>query len=86
MSHILYFTELESMSASRIPSSDEGSRHASEGQMKFLEALVKKHGTNVKTMAADLKLNPEQRSAGQIRRALKNAGHPVAQPDFEPTD
>jgi len=49
--------------------------------MKYLEALVKKHGENVKAMAADLKLNPEQRTIGQIRRALKSASLLTVQPD-----
>jgi hypothetical protein len=72
---ILYSTELQRMSASMSVSapSGAGARHVSGGQMKYLEALVKKHGENVKAMAADLKLNPEQRTIGQIRRALKSA-------------
>jgi len=68
------------MSASTT-SPDVGARHVSGGQMKYLEALVKKHGENVKAMAADLKLNPEQRTIGQIRRALKSASLLTAEPD-----
>ena len=80
ISHILLSIELERISASP---SGAVPRHVSDGQMKFLEALVKKHGGNVKAMAADLKLNPEQRTIGQIRRALKGAGLLNYQLDFE---
>ncbi|KAF9567602.1 hypothetical protein CPC08DRAFT_703133 [Agrocybe pediades] len=51
-----------------------GSRHASSGEVKYLTPLVKKHGSNVEAMAGDIKLNPEQRTVGQLRRALKKAG------------
>ena len=53
-----------------IPISGVGSRHASEGEIKYLQPLVKKYGDNVHLMARDLRLNPEQRTAGQLKRAL----------------
>jgi len=54
-----------------LPLSGIGSRHVSAGEVKYLERLVKKYGDNVEGMAGDLKLNPEQRTVGQLRRALK---------------
>ena len=84
ISHIFHPPELERMSASMSTSTSSGvgARHVSGGQMKFLEALVKKHGGDVKAMAADLKLNPEQRTIGQIRRALKSSSLLTPQLDF----
>jgi nucleolar protein 16 len=78
---ICFSTELEDISASisgsttlSIRLSGIGSRHISNGEVKYLDPLVKKHGGNLKSMAADLKLNPEQRTVGQLRRALIKAG------------
>ncbi|KAG5653271.1 hypothetical protein H0H81_001431 [Sphagnurus paluster] len=51
-----------------------GPRHASSGEMNYLSRLVEKHGTNVEGMARDRRLNPEQRTAGALRRALVKAG------------
>ncbi|KAF8969908.1 ribosome biogenesis protein Nop16 [Flammula alnicola] len=70
--------QLEQISASAtgmttlsLPLSGVGSRHVSSGETKYLDRLVKKYGNNVDGMAGDLKLNPEQRTVGQLRRALK---------------
>jgi len=49
-------------------------RHPSQGEIKYLERLVDKYGEDVERMARDRKLNAEQRTAGQLRRALKRAG------------
>lgn len=56
-----------------LPLSGAGSRHVSAGEIKYLDRLVKKYGNNIEGMAGDLKLNPEQRTVGQLRRALKKA-------------
>lgn len=48
-------------------------RHPSQGEIKYLERLVDKYGEDVERMARDRKLNAEQRTAGQLRRALKKA-------------
>ncbi|KAF8078104.1 ribosome biogenesis protein Nop16 [Lyophyllum atratum] len=56
------------------PLSDAGPRHASAGEVAYLERLVTKYGEDVERMARDRKLNPEQRTAGVLRRALKKAG------------
>jgi nucleolar protein 16 len=39
----------------------------------YLERLVKKHGGDVERMAKDRKLNPEQRTVGELRRGLRRA-------------
>ena len=57
-----------------LPLSGIGSRHASSGEVKYLSPLIKKHGTDLEAMARDLKLNPEQRTVGQLKRALRKAG------------
>ncbi|KAF8905978.1 ribosome biogenesis protein Nop16 [Gymnopilus junonius] len=57
-----------------IPLSGIGSRHTSLGEMKYLQPLARKYGDNVHLMARDLKLNPEQRTVGQLRRALLKSG------------
>jgi len=75
------FLELECISASAtgsttlsVPLSGTGSRHVSSGEVKYLRPLMKTYGNNIEGMAGDLKLNPEQRTVGQLRRALKKAG------------
>ena len=75
------FLELECISASAtgsttlsVPLSGAGSRHVSSGEVKYLRPLLKTYGNNIEGMAGDLKLNPEQRTVGQLRRALKKAG------------
>jgi len=45
-------------------------RHVSVGEAGYLRKLVQQHGMDVETMARDRKLNPEQRTAGSLRRAL----------------
>ncbi|GJE90863.1 ribosome biogenesis protein Nop16 [Phanerochaete sordida] len=49
-------------------------RHSSHGELGALRRLVAKHGRDVEAMARDRKLNVAQRSAGQLRRAIKKAG------------
>jgi len=56
-----------------VPISGIGSRHMSSGEIKYLEPLVKKFGDNVHAMSQDRKLNPEQRTVGQLRRALRKS-------------
>ena len=51
-------------------------RATSGGEARYLAALVAAHGDDVEAMARDRKLNPDQRTAGQLRRALRNAGFP----------
>jgi len=56
------------------PLSGAGPRHASSGEVVYLERLVAKYGQDVERMARDRKLNPEQRTAGVLRRGLCKAG------------
>jgi len=42
--------------------------------MIFLRELVSKHGRDVTAMLRDRRLNPDQRTEGEIRRAIKKAG------------
>lgn len=49
-------------------------RHAATGEVAYLSRLTSKYGDDVERMATDRRLNSEQRTAGQLRRALKNAG------------
>jgi len=78
-------TELECMSTlasdSKTPANQRsslgvGSRHVLSS-LKYIQPLVEKYGGNVKSMAFDLKLNPEQRTVGQLRRLLRKAGLPI---------
>ncbi|KAK2467036.1 hypothetical protein APHAL10511_001294 [Amanita phalloides] len=49
-------------------------RHASQGEIKYLERLTEKYGNDVEQMARDRKLNNEQRTAGELRRGLRKSG------------
>ncbi|KAK3308716.1 ribosome biogenesis protein Nop16 [Chaetomium strumarium] len=49
-------------------------RHASDREIEWLRRLVDRHGDNTAAMARDVKLNPMQQTAGDIRRRLKKAG------------
>ncbi|KAF8797881.1 hypothetical protein BYT27DRAFT_7203569 [Phlegmacium glaucopus] len=76
--HVL--KELEQISASAtgsttlsVPISGIGSRYMSSGEIKYLGPLVKKHGDDVHAMSQDRKLNPEQRTVGQLRRTLRKS-------------
>jgi len=45
-------------------------RHLSAHQTAWLERLVRKHGDNTAAMARDLRLNRDQKTAGEIRRLI----------------
>ena len=47
---------------------------SSTGERAELERLVIKYGADVEAMARDRKMNPNQRTAGQLSRAIKKAG------------
>lgn len=49
-------------------------RYVSEGEAGYLRRLVGRHGENFEAMARDRKLNPDQRTAGELRRLMKKAG------------
>ncbi|KAJ6606509.1 ribosome biogenesis protein Nop16 [Mycena vulgaris] len=54
--------------------SGAGPRHASGGEVAYLQRLVDTHGSDIEQMARDRKLNPEQRTMGQLSRSLKRCG------------
>ena len=43
-------------------------------EITYLKKLVEGYGEDVERMAKDRKLNPEQRTVGELRRALGRAG------------
>ncbi|KIP09099.1 hypothetical protein PHLGIDRAFT_126553 [Phlebiopsis gigantea 11061_1 CR5-6] len=49
-------------------------RHSSGGELGVLRQLVAKHAHDVDAMARDRRLNADQRTAGQLSRAIKKAG------------
>ncbi|KAI9458021.1 ribosome biogenesis protein Nop16 [Russula earlei] len=49
-------------------------RLSPKGEMSFLQRLISKHGRDVAAMMRDRTLNPDQRTEGEIRRAIKRAG------------
>ncbi|KAF7359331.1 Nucleolar protein 16 [Mycena sanguinolenta] len=54
--------------------SGAGPRHASGGEVAYLQRLVDKYGSDVEQMAKDRKLNAEQRTVGQLTRSLRRCG------------
>jgi len=59
-------------------SGDQGNRgmprFLSEGEAGYLRRLVGRHGEDMEAMARDRKLNPDQRTVGELRRLMKKAG------------
>jgi len=59
-------------------SEDKGKRRAprflSEGEVGYLARLVGRHREDVEGMARDRKLNPDQRTGGELRRLISKAG------------
>lgn len=49
-------------------------RHTSCGERSYLARLIQKYGDNYEKMARDRRLNPEQKTAGELRRAVGKAG------------
>ena len=49
-------------------------RWTSKGEHATLQRLVAQHGEDVEAMARDVKLNADQRTAGELRRAIRKAG------------
>jgi len=64
---------LEKLS-SGTPTSTSGPRHTSSLEMLYLARLIQKHGEDVESMARDRRLNPEQRTVGELRRGIRRAG------------
>jgi len=68
-SHVVH--ALEELSSER---GGRRSRFTSAGELATLRRLVGKHGQDVEAMARDRKLNVDQRTAGELNRAIKKAG------------
>ncbi|KIL69611.1 hypothetical protein M378DRAFT_97337 [Amanita muscaria Koide BX008] len=51
-----------------------GGRKSSASEVRYLRRLVDKYGDNVERMARDRKVNNEQRTVGELERALKRSG------------
>ncbi|KAI0053839.1 hypothetical protein FA95DRAFT_1551602 [Auriscalpium vulgare] len=49
-------------------------RYSSKSEVQYLRRLVGKHLDDVEGMARDRRLNTEQRTAGELRRAIRKAG------------
>ncbi|KAG0705365.1 ribosome biogenesis protein Nop16 [Suillus ampliporus] len=49
-------------------------RHSSYGERSYLARLVQKYGDNYESMARDRRLNPEQKTVGELKRAVGKAG------------
>ncbi|KAI0748007.1 ribosome biogenesis protein Nop16 [Daedaleopsis nitida] len=49
-------------------------RHTSKGELESLGRLVGKYGDDVEAMARDRRLNPAQRTGGELRRAIRKGG------------
>ncbi|KAF9228638.1 hypothetical protein BS17DRAFT_772278 [Gyrodon lividus] len=62
--------ELENLAAS----ANERRRHSSVGERSYLERLIKKYGDDLNKMALDRRLNPEQKTVGELKRAVTRAG------------
>ncbi|EPQ58391.1 hypothetical protein GLOTRDRAFT_57339 [Gloeophyllum trabeum ATCC 11539] len=61
---------LEELSSSQT----RATRHSSSTEVWYLQRLVHKHGRDLEAMARDRKLNVDQRTAGELGRAIKKAG------------
>jgi nucleolar protein 16 len=53
--------------------SSAGPRHSSTGEISYLKKLISVYGVDAERMARDRKLNAEQRTAGELKRALRRA-------------
>jgi nucleolar protein 16 len=49
-------------------------RRQSEREVEWLRRLAERHGDDTGAMARDIKLNPMQQTAADIKRRLKKAG------------
>jgi len=49
-------------------------RFLSEGEIEYLARLSGRHGGDFEAMARDRKLNPDQRTAGELKRLIERAG------------
>lgn len=67
-------TELEERTAAENSIKASSLRYASSAEQEYLRSLVKKHGTDIQAMARDFKINQDQRTAGQLKKAFARCG------------
>lgn len=49
-------------------------RHTSQGERMYIGRLARKYGDDYEKMTRDRRLNPEQKTVGQLKRAVQKAG------------
>lgn len=49
-------------------------RHTSQGERVYIARLARKYGDDYEKMARDRRLNPEQKTVGQLKRTVAKAG------------
>lgn len=69
--YLLSLTALEEEAARGV---EKKVRETSGGESKYLERLSSAHGEDYSSMARDVRLNPMQYTAGQLRRAFCRKG------------
>ncbi|KAL4065388.1 ribosome biogenesis protein Nop16 [Scleroderma citrinum] len=57
-----------------VASGQKKARHTSEGEKLYLARLVRRYGDDYERMGRDRRLNPEQRTVGELKRAVTRAG------------
>jgi nucleolar protein 16 len=72
--HFVSAPELERRTEAQNQTTASSQRYASTAEQDSLRALASKHGNDIKAMAKDLKLNKDQRTAGQLSKAFKRCG------------
>jgi len=70
----VFFLELEKICEDKARKRGTASRFLSRGEIGYLTRLVRRHGEDVEAMGRDRKLNPDQRTGGELRRMIKKAG------------
>lgn len=69
----VFFLELEKICEDK--TRERGApRFLSEGEIGYLARLSGRHGGDIEAMARDRKLNPDQRTAGELKRLISRAG------------
>ena len=69
---VCHIAELEA--AAEEEAKNKAPRFSSNGEADVLARLVRKYGDDIGAMSRDIKLNRDQRTAGQLRKAIARAG------------
>ena len=70
----VFCVELEKICEDKGRKRGAAPRCLSGGEIGYLTGLVGRHGEDVEAMARDRKLNPDQRTVGELRRLVTKAG------------